>query len=163
MPPTTTSKNLGTVAAIWTGSTPPSNKFMMWIDNSTNPYKRKFWDTVTLQWLEVAFIAAQSGQLKRFNPRVGGTTVLTLVDDVYIMNVEGGAQVLTLPVPDTTMKGFTYIVSNYSSGLHTFTQSIRVNNTDTVTTQPAYTTWQITVVEYTTGVFQWCLLSSSIL
>lgn len=163
MPPITTSKNLGTVSAIWVDNTPPSNIYMMWIDNSSQPYKRKFWDTLTQQWLEVVFVASQANILKRLNTRFGGTTSLTLNDDFYVQNVDGGSQVITLLTPQSGIKGLTYTICNYSDSKHEYTLPVRFNNNDTYTEQPPYTSWQITVAEILPSTFEWVIVNSSVL
>lgn len=161
--PTTNSKNLGTVSAIHVGGTAPSNNYQMWIDNSATPYKRKFWDTLTQQWLEVAFIATQASLLKRMNTRFGGSNALTLNDDVYVMNVDGGNEVLILLAPSSSSLGISFNICNYSNAALTFSVGIRTNNVDILFNQPSYSSWEITVAETSMNIFEYCLIKSSIL
>lgn len=159
MPPSTTSKNLGQVSAIRTSATPPTNKNMMWIDNSAVPYKKKFYDTVTQQWLEVVFIASPANVLKKFKCRVGGSTQLTSSDDGYIVTEPDS--MIDLPTPTATNLGQMLTISNHNMvGLPTtFNIPIRWSNAfPTQTIIPYNMSWRIAVVEFTTGVFEWCVV-----
>jgi hypothetical protein len=170
----TTSKNLGTISAIWAGPLPPSNHMMMWIDNSSNPYVRKFWDTVTQQWLAVTFVASSGGNNpnKRLSIRVGGTTSLTIEDEVYVMNQILGSDVpINLLSPAATTFGLTQQICNYSSDDVVVNSPLRINTADTTLRIRAYTSVKIVIAEYyVEGVdygglqnFEWLIISNSIL
>ncbi len=60
MNPTTTSKDLGLVAAIIAGSTPPSNTDILWLDVNTTPAIKKYYDTTDGTWKPLIAIQQNS-------------------------------------------------------------------------------------------------------
>jgi hypothetical protein len=53
-------KNLGTIQAIWIGTTAPSNTAMLWYDTNTGIYKHKYYDIPTSTWLYLSNTANQN-------------------------------------------------------------------------------------------------------
>lgn len=50
---TSTSKNLGPVSAVYSGTVAPSNKNLIWFDTTTTPSTKKVWDNNTSAWVAI--------------------------------------------------------------------------------------------------------------
>jgi microcystin-dependent protein len=59
--PSTTSKNLGQVAAVIKSATAPSNINVIWIDTSTTPAIKKNWDVNSSTWIPLTQVGTVAG------------------------------------------------------------------------------------------------------
>lgn len=59
--PSTTSKNLGLVAAVITGATAPSNTNVIWLDTSGTQTIKRIYDPIALQWIPLTQAATVTG------------------------------------------------------------------------------------------------------
>jgi microcystin-dependent protein len=57
----TTSKNLGQIAAIIAGPTPPANTNVIWLDTSGTQSVKKNWDPIALAWIPITQSATVAG------------------------------------------------------------------------------------------------------
>lgn len=61
MPPTTTSKNLGQIAAVISSPTAPSNQNVIWLDTSGLSTVKKVWDPIAAAWVPLTDVATVAG------------------------------------------------------------------------------------------------------
>lgn len=161
---TTTSKNLGQVSSIKTGTTPPSNKNILWLDTNTNPATKKSFDIGTQTWLEVVFLPSPANVIKKMiisspdsnNP----DTYSILNEDVFIKSADGSTYV-NLPLPTADYNGKVFeIVNQHPSDSIYFNYPIRVNNNGDTEQLAGGTSIRI-VCSIIGGQFKWTLLSKS--
>lgn len=130
-----TSKNLGLIASIKTGPTPPSNKNLIWIDTSTNPPKKKVWYAANEVWLETAFVPSPANTLKRKIVLAPDTnvpnTVLIEVEDTFIKTTSGTTY-LNIPAPSENLVGKEYEIVNLTTSTIYFNRPIRTAQTSSL-------------------------------
>ena len=110
--PTTTSKSLGLVKAIYVGVTPPTNIYMIWADTSTPPTVHKYFNTLTGLWTPISGLAPGAVPWLQGGNAFGATGVLGTTDNNDINFIVNGVVKLTI---------------NATTGVGTFTNNIVVN------------------------------------
>jgi hypothetical protein len=161
---TTTSKNLGQVSSIKTGTTPPSNRNLLWLDTNTNPPTKKSFDIGMQTWLEVVFLPSPANVIKKMiisSPDTNNPdTYVLLNEDVFIKTADGATYV-NLPIPTADYNGKVFeIVNHHPIDPIYFNFPIRANNTDDIEQLAGNTSLRI-VCSLTEGQFKWVLLSKN--
>lgn len=161
---TTTSKNLGLIAAIKTGVTPPANKNLIWMDTNTIPPTKKSFDVGTQNWLEIVFLPSPANVIKKMiivsaeDDNIDTYSILN--EDIFIKR-NNGATFINLPLPGAEYNGKLFeIVNQHDVDLVYFNFPIKINNNFELEELSAKTSMRI-VCSLFGNSFKWIMLSKS--
>lgn len=166
---TTTSKNLGMISAVKTGPNQPNNTNLIWYDTNFLPPKKKAFDTLSQDWIEIIFLPSPANITKKLIVKKTGyidQAIYLQDEDVFIKtNSTAVDTFVNLPLANANFEGKSFKLVNLHSDSKKIMYNqpiISVGNSE-ITEQEAGLTFEIVCTEKVdgNGIYVWYLIDKN--